>query len=133
MTYPTPKLFTESKVLNQYMPALQSDSQATRELQQIAITAAAGSKLISFVHSQLIVGNNNVLTSVPIPKVIETEDGWKFTLVLSNEPFDEPEPMYESEDGSGIELIKVLELMLMTPRVRADDMFPEFEIIEWTL
>lgn len=130
MTYPIPKLFTQSLVLNEYMQhsvafPIESDDQACRELNQIALQAEAGQNLIAFALNQLLVGKDEVLATIPIPTRITTEDGWEFELVLD-------ELSYEAEDGSNVALVKVLELILMNPQERNNDMFPQFQVVEWT-
>lgn len=131
MAYPIPQLFTQSPVLNEYMqnlPActIKSDDQACRELSQIALQAEVGQKLMAFALNQLLLGNDEVLATIPIPTRIVTEDGWEFKLVLD-------EFSYEAEDGSNVALVKVLELMLMNPQERNNDMFPQFQGKEWLL
>ena len=70
-------------------------------------------------------GKCELLKLVPVPKTISTEDGWKFHLDITQQ-------IYEATDGSNVGLVEVLHLISLKREERNAELFPDFQVLEWT-
>ncbi len=121
MEYPTPPIFK-----NIFEDSKGFNDETNRWLSQIALQAEFGRLVLVFVLERLREDNLQILQKFPIPKTIRTEDGYEFMLSSSRKE-------YEAVGDLIMGLEEILELMALTYKERAEEIFPYFSVNEWVV
>ncbi len=121
MEYPTPSTFKDI-----FEDSDDFNDETNRWLEQISLQAEFGRLTLAFLLERLREGDLQILQKFPIPKIIRTEDGYEFMLSSSQKEF-------EAKGDLIIGLEEVLELMFLTSKKRAEEIFPYFSVNEWVV
>lgn len=119
MEYPTPAVFQDI-----FENTDNFNEETNRWLQQVALQAEFGKLILDFLLKCLQTGDRQILQLLPLPEIICTEDGFKFTL-------SESETAFEAGGDLVIELEEVLKLMSLSYKDRSQELFPDFSIKKW--
>lgn len=119
MKYPTPSIFEDI-----FENSESFNDETNRWLEQISLQAEFGRLALAFLLEQLRESDFQSLQKFTIPKTLRTEDGYEFMLSISRKEF-------KAKGDLTIGLKEILELMLLTSKERAEEIFPYFSVKEW--